>query len=153
MVRGGRLELGGGQERRFAALQHVGEVRRVWRCLEFGDWGLGGASLGSAERLLEAGSYLRCIDLVYHSTLGLRVIKKKKKLGGSRLGCAPRRVRSLECRVARAFSGGTCGVSTALLQTLVNSTPYTLFANKYLYGGPRQSRDSGRARSRVWGLG
>ena len=29
----------------------------------------------------EAGSYLRLIDFVYHSTLGLRVIKKKK--GGS----------------------------------------------------------------------
>jgi len=27
----------------------------------------------------EAGSYLRLIDLVHHSTLGLRVIKKKKK--------------------------------------------------------------------------
>jgi len=27
----------------------------------------------------EAGSYLRRIDLVYHSTLGVRVIKKKKK--------------------------------------------------------------------------
>ena len=27
----------------------------------------------------EAGSYLRLIDCVYHSTLGLRVIKKKKK--------------------------------------------------------------------------
>jgi len=26
----------------------------------------------------EAGSYLRLIDCVYHSTLGLRVIKKKK---------------------------------------------------------------------------
>ena len=25
----------------------------------------------------EAGSYLRLIDFVYHSTLGLRVIKKK----------------------------------------------------------------------------
>ena len=25
----------------------------------------------------EAGSYLKLIDLVYHSTLGLRVIKKK----------------------------------------------------------------------------
>jgi len=29
----------------------------------------------------EAGSYLRLIDFVYHSTLGLRVIKKKKRLG------------------------------------------------------------------------
>jgi len=27
----------------------------------------------------EAGSYLRLIDFVYHTTLGLRVIKKKKK--------------------------------------------------------------------------
>ena len=27
----------------------------------------------------EAGSYLRLIDFAYHSTLGLRVIKKKKK--------------------------------------------------------------------------
>ena len=27
----------------------------------------------------EAGSYLRPIDFVYHSTLGLSVIKKKKK--------------------------------------------------------------------------
>ena len=27
----------------------------------------------------EAGSYLRLVDFVYHSTLGLRVIKKKKK--------------------------------------------------------------------------
>jgi len=30
----------------------------------------------------EAGSYLRLIDFVYHSTLGLRVIKKKKKSAG-----------------------------------------------------------------------
>ena len=29
----------------------------------------------------EAGSYLRLIDFVHHSTLGLRVIKKKKKPG------------------------------------------------------------------------
>jgi len=27
----------------------------------------------------EAGSYIRLIDFVYHSTPGLRVIKKKKK--------------------------------------------------------------------------
>ena len=27
----------------------------------------------------EAGSYLRLIDFVYHSILGLRVIKKKKR--------------------------------------------------------------------------
>jgi len=28
----------------------------------------------------KAGSYVRLIDFVYHSTLGLRVIKKKKKM-------------------------------------------------------------------------
>ena len=33
----------------------------------------------------EAGSYLRLIDFVYHSTLGLKVIKKEKKIG--RAGC------------------------------------------------------------------
>ena len=31
------------------------------------------------QRGSEAGPYLRFIDFVYHSTLGLRVIKKKKK--------------------------------------------------------------------------
>ena len=30
----------------------------------------------------EAGSYLRLIDFVYYSTLGLRVIKKQKKVSG-----------------------------------------------------------------------
>ena len=43
----------------------------------------------------EAGSYLRLIDFVYHSTLGLRVIKKKRTgstsarehLGASSLVC------------------------------------------------------------------
>ena len=33
----------------------------------------------------EADSYLRLIDFVYHSTLGLRVIKKKKKGGTKRV--------------------------------------------------------------------
>ena len=32
----------------------------------------------------EAGSYLRLIDFVYHSTLGLRVIKKKEDSLGYR---------------------------------------------------------------------
>ena len=41
----------------------------------------------------EAGSYLRLIDFVYHSTLGLRVIKKKvyeERFGVSVLGCGVR---------------------------------------------------------------
>jgi len=29
----------------------------------------------------EAGSYLRLIDFMYRSTLGLRVIKKRKEMG------------------------------------------------------------------------
>ena len=32
----------------------------------------------------EAGSHLRLIDFAYHSTLGVRVIKKKKKVKGVR---------------------------------------------------------------------
>ena len=43
---------------------------------------------GSGFRV-EDGSYLRLIDVVYHSTLGLRIInKKKKKVEG--LAWAPR---------------------------------------------------------------
>jgi len=38
----------------------------------------------------EAGSYLRLIDFVYHLTLGLRVIKKKKSLGLRVEGPRPR---------------------------------------------------------------
>jgi len=37
----------------------------------------------------KAGSYLRLIDLVHHSTLGLRVIRKKKVGGTSRTREAP----------------------------------------------------------------
>ena len=44
----------------------------------------------------EAGSYPRLIDFVYHSTLGLRVIKKKRRQGV----CAVRRVR---CVVSRSY--------------------------------------------------
>jgi len=37
----------------------------------------------------EAGSYLNLIDFVYHSTLGLREIQKKRRPGGTRYaGCA-----------------------------------------------------------------
>jgi len=40
----------------------------------------------------QAGSYVRLTDFAYHSTLGLRVIKKKKKKGPK----APTRLKS-EC--------------------------------------------------------
>jgi len=35
----------------------------------------------------EEGSYSRLIDSVYHSTIGLRVIKKKKTSSGGPRGC------------------------------------------------------------------
>ena len=34
---------------------------------------------GAHGGLIIAGSYLRLIDFVYHSTLGLRVIKKRRR--------------------------------------------------------------------------
>ena len=37
----------------------------------------------------EAGSYLRLMDFVYHSTLGLRVIRKKRELDGVSLQLVP----------------------------------------------------------------
>ena len=37
------------------------------------------SSLGNGTSGSEAGSYLRLIDLMYHSTLGLRLIKKKRR--------------------------------------------------------------------------
>jgi len=56
----------------------------------FGVWGSGfkghGSRVGS-----EAGSYLRLIDFVYHSPLGVRVIKKKKKCRIWKTGAAPHR--------------------------------------------------------------
>jgi len=47
----------------------------------------------------EAGSYLRLIDFVYHSTLGLRVIKKKKKRKGAHTASNSRApARGVSCR-------------------------------------------------------
>ena len=53
----------------------------------------------------ETGSYLRLIDFVYHSTLGLRVIKKKK-------GCCAVRAQGAWCRV----QGSGCRVESAGLK-------------------------------------
>jgi len=54
------------------------------------------ASTAVAGRLVSVrgeGSYLRLIEFVYHSTLGLRVIKKKKESTrvGERQGLCPER--------------------------------------------------------------
>jgi len=45
----------------------------------------------------EEGSYLRRIDFVFHSTLGLRVIKKKKTFRGSGFGSTGARGFSVYC--------------------------------------------------------
>ena len=67
-------------------------------CLGLVCLGLGFGVWGS-----EAGSYLRLIDFVYHSTLGLRVIKKKRRYilaarGVLFLGLAPQGDESLARR-------------------------------------------------------
>ena len=64
--------------------------------LEYRVWGLCSGS--------EAGSYLRLIDFVYRSTLGLRVIKKEK--GWARIMRLGERRKSLPylTRVDRLFS-------------------------------------------------
>ena len=46
--------------------------------VEVEGWGLNYSAATCSDS--EAGSYLRLIDFVYHSTLGLRVIKKKMKV-------------------------------------------------------------------------
>jgi len=59
-------------------LQGFGFGFGVWG-LRFGGWGFG----WRVEEMCsgsEAGSYLRLVYFVYHSTLGLRVIKKKERL-------------------------------------------------------------------------
>ena len=60
----------------------------------------------------EAGSYLRLIDFVYHSTLGLRVTKKKKKLRGRRRWMIVRSAVSVQVLGFRVCDGeirGECG--------------------------------------------
>jgi len=51
----------------------------------------------------EAGSYLRLIDFVYHSTLGLRVINKKKRRARGKASAFTRRhiLKSKELRVEK----------------------------------------------------
>jgi len=62
----------------------------------------GGGRVGPGQRHLEEGSYLRLKDFLYHSTLGLRVIKTKQKVivqddvgreGGGRVGPGQRHLK------------------------------------------------------------
>jgi len=61
----------------------------------------------------EAGSYLRLIDFVYHSTLGVRVLKKKKTMIG-----VPRRSR--RCRLPGRSAGCTAAAHLPKSQPHVN---------------------------------
>jgi len=58
----------------------------------------------------EAGSYLRLIDLVYHSTLGLRVIKKEEcgGVGGIVVEDCLAEVRRVARKVALLYVGVGC---------------------------------------------
>ena len=55
----------------------------------------------------EAGSYLRLIDSVYHSTLGVRVIKKRKRRRRADIAsCAAMNpTRATWCRVCGTWLG------------------------------------------------
>jgi len=58
----------------------------------------------------EAGSYLRLIDFVYHSTLGLREIKKKKGDLDFRDACHGVRLRHVLERACGVQASGLTGV-------------------------------------------
>ena len=79
----------------------------------------------------EAGSYLRLIDFVYHSTLGLRVIKQKKKvrrvghmrdiLLATEQSCSKTLLKPDYCTMSEKFHGGfeaTSGVVRGVTQKL-----------------------------------
>ena len=58
----------------------------------------------------EASSYLRRIDFVYHATLGLRVMKQKKKKIHSRYSfCLPETGPSNNTEITRCGGGGCEG--------------------------------------------
>ena len=71
----------------------------------------------------EAGSYLRLIDFVYHSTLGLRVIQKK------------RRRRRLPGSAARGLSPpNTCAYrGTSLIRNSASLGPYSRTMHRALW--------------------
>ena len=60
----------------------------------------------------EAGSYSRLIDCVHHSTLGLRVIKKKRTRsdGGAALHLAPERPEHPRLALRHALGFGVWGL-------------------------------------------
>ena len=69
------------------------------------DWGHGSCAVARGSRCSgsEAGSYSRLIDCAYHSTVGLRAIKKKKKVQGV-TRCED--VRALICPEVSGFGSG-----------------------------------------------
>jgi len=84
----------------------------------------------------EAGSYLRLIDFVYHLTLGLRVLKKKRNTRGRSVGTRHTRVSLLVLSVLD--SGPDCLIC-ADCQTCAG------FARQLYGGGAPEDGRSGRA--------
>jgi len=81
-------------ERRGNNVKHVNDFylkakARIWPCLSY-VCNIRSTADGQNNYLTvmcsssEAGSYLRLIDFVYHSTLGLRAIKRRRRMGTHR---------------------------------------------------------------------
>jgi len=91
--------------------------------------------LGSGVSGSEEGSYLRHIDFVYHPTLGLRVITKKKK------GCEP-------CGIRRGIRPRSRPTPASLSRSLPAALPrVSSFRGMCVYIQVQGLR------CRVWGLG
>jgi len=104
----------------------------------------------------EAGSYLRRIDFVYHSTLGLRVVKQKKRRRPERPSRATSRRRAARARgrSRRAHSGHADGGHVTILVTrsVVKWGRDCIYPGRDLKGprgplrgGGRRARAGGRA--------
>ena len=91
----------------------------------------------------EAGSYLRLIDFMHHSTLGLRVIKKTKKFGGDprpKVRRSKGSRRRFERKPPHCLNGSTknapknsrssCVSGAGLRFGALNHKPYTLKARE-----------------------
>jgi len=73
----------------------------------------------------EAGSYSRSIDFVYHSTLGLRVIKKKKRCACRGRGGRETSLPTREAQTVRPASEEVLG-STGVPRSYQNDNPLKL---------------------------
>ena len=90
--------------------------RPKWTTLSTHPWE--GLAAKHDQHQEEAGSYLRLIDFVYHTTLGLRVIKKKKKEGLTSKRCfitMIKWIRTSRLSIKKSLSRGGAHVEALLL--------------------------------------